>query len=120
MKHLNLKEVEGHVLVVLRTEHEGRERAIKLAALLPIIKERMKDDLVTDRQMRKAVALCAPKICSGSGGLYYPANKDEKRAAIMYQIKKIRGIRRRVDAIARAYPELETYVQLELGKGIQL
>jgi hypothetical protein len=116
MKHINLSEIAGHVLVVLESEHEGRERAIKLAALLPIIKERMKDDLVTDRQMRKAVAICAPKICSGSGGLYFPVNKAEKQAAIMYQIKKIRGIRRRVDAIARAYPELEQFVQMQLPR----
>lgn len=116
MRHLNLKEVARHVLTVLETEHTGRELAIKRDALLPIIRERMKDDLISDRQMRKGVAKCSPKVCSSAQGYYYPANMGEKKAAIMYQIKKIRGIRRRVDAIARAYPELEQFVQMQLPR----
>jgi len=110
---LSLPSIAKAILIKLRAAHVGREFAIKRHDLLAEL--RQIEPLLTDRQMRRAIEFYAPWVCACRDGYFLAQTNDEKKAAIAYQLKKLIGQRRRVDAIARAYPELETFIQLELG-----
>ena len=68
---------------------------------------------LSDREMRRAIAEEAPWVCSCSRGYYLPATAEEREAAILYHVKKIRGEQERIKAIRRHYLNLDKYKQLE-------
>lgn len=98
----------------LLTALPGRANAIKGDALLVLIRERAQDYTISNRAMRRAIEKHLPKVCSCATGYYWPATIGEREAAIAYEIKKIRGLRRRIESIAEGFPQLEAYVQMEL------
>ena len=110
---LSLPSIADAILVKLTAEHQGRENAVKRNVLLAELRDA--DPLISDRAMRRAIEFYAPWVCACRDGYFLAQTNDEKKAAIAYQLKKLIGQRRRVDAIARAYPELDRYIQLELG-----
>ena len=115
MNAVNLSEIASHILAVLQLRHVGRDNAIKRADLLDIVWRRMGVNFLTDRTLRKAIEKCAPQVCACAKGYFIPADITEKQQAIAYQVKKLIGQRRRIDAIAAAFPELESYVQGRLA-----
>jgi hypothetical protein len=96
---IDLSEIASHILAILQLRHVGKDFAIKRADLLDIVWRRMGVNCLTDRQLRKSIALCAPQICSGSTGYFLPMTESEKTKAILYLDKKIYGLAARRRAI---------------------
>jgi hypothetical protein len=113
MKNIDLNEVASHILAVLQLRHVGRDEAIKRDALLKTLQDRMRDPLLTDRQMRKSIEKCAPQVCSGSTGYFLPMTDAESLKAARYIEKKIFGLYARRRAILEAHPKIGP-TQLEL------
>ena len=115
MSHEIMTDIAAHIACVM-CAHKGRENAIRRDDLLASLQYETPELAdIDDRLMRKAIAAHLPWVCSSGAGYYMASTLAEKRAAIGYLGKKIRGLRARMDALAAAYPELEKYVQMELG-----
>jgi len=126
MSDLSPATIAREALLILEG-HRGRANAINRGELrtrvwarlpfrtepLDIVRVKVIMPRLSDREFRRAIAEEAPWVCSCSRGYYLPATAEEREAAILYHVKKIRGEQERIKAIRRHYLNLDKYKQLE-------
>jgi len=98
------------ILVKLRTEHVGKDRAITRADLLSYVRGLGHD--VSDRELRAAYAELP--VVADSHGIYYPNTAAEVQAFYEYLQKRVKAEMARAARVRRAHAALFESRQLGL------